>query len=66
MIIRILHFVGEQNSINVHVDLLLAPYQEYWQLDRFVAHLFYKAVASFPGSPKREMYTRGEPGIFST
>ena len=21
-------------------------------------------VASFPGSPEREMYTRGEPGIF--
>ena len=23
-------------------------------------------LASFPGSPERELYTRGEPGIFST
>ena len=23
------------------------------------------ALASFPGSPEHEMYTRGEPGIFS-
>ena len=24
-----------------------------------------KSLASFPGSPEREIYTRGEPGIFA-
>ena len=25
----------------------------------------YGGLASFPGSPERELYTRGEPGIYS-
>ena len=25
----------------------------------------YRYLASFPGSPERKMYMRGEPGIFS-
>ena len=37
------HFVGQQNSSNVYVDPLLAPYQQYWQLDHLVAHVCYKA-----------------------
>ena len=28
--------------------------------------LVYTVLASFPGSSEREMYTREEPGIFST
>jgi len=31
------HFLGHWNTSNVHVDLLLAPYQQYWQLDHLVA-----------------------------
>ena len=26
---------------------------------------YYKELTSFPGSPEHEMYTHGEPGIFS-
>ena len=37
------HFVGQWNSSNVHVDPLLAPYQQYRRLDRLVAHVCYKA-----------------------
>ena len=37
------HFVGQGNSSDVHVDPLLAPYQQYWRLDRLVAHVCYKA-----------------------
>ena len=34
------HFVGQQNSSNVHADPLLAPYQ---RLDSLVGHVCYKA-----------------------
>ena len=37
------HFVGQWNSSNVHVDPMLAPYQQYLQLDSLVAHVCYKA-----------------------
>ena len=37
------YFVGQWNSSNVHVDPLLVPYQQYWQLDRLMAHVCYKA-----------------------
>ena len=32
-----------------------------------VLYTLYQAfLASFPGSPERELYMRGEPGIFTT
>jgi len=37
------HFVGHKNSSNVHADLLLAPYHQYWQLDHLVARVCCKA-----------------------
>ena len=40
------HFVGHWNSSNIHVDLLLAPYQQYWQPDCLVARICCKASSN--------------------
>ena len=37
-----------------------------WPGNETILCIYNSRVASFPGSPEREMYTRGEPGIFST